>query len=399
MKNLNPFNLKNFIKTNYFLPYSKQNITGRDIKSVVKALKNDLITQGEILPRFENEISKKVLSDYSIAVNSATSALHIACLALGLKENDYLWTTPITFVASANCGKYCGAKVDFVDIEPNTGLISIKALEEKLKKAKNENKLPKIIVPVHLCGSSCDMQKIFELSNIYGFSIIEDASHAIGGRYQDFPVGCCKYSDITVFSFHPVKIITSAEGGVAVTNNHNLAEKMRDLRSHCIIRDPKRFKEKSLGLWKYEIQELGYNYRMNELQAALGLSQLKRLEKIINRRNYLYDQYKILLDTLPLKLLDIPKNVYSSLHLAVITLNDETRRENVFSLFRKNNIGVQLHYYPVHLQPIYKKLGFKEGDFPSSEEYSKKAISIPLYPQLKKRDLIRVANLLKKFLD
>lgn len=398
MKILNPFKLKTSFKNKNFLPYSKQNITKGDIKAVVKALKNDFITQGEILPRFEKEISEKVLSNYAIAVNSATSALHIACLALGLKENDYLWTTPITFIASANCGKYCGAKVDFVDIENTSGLISIEALEEKLKRAKNENKLPKIIVPVHLCGSSCNMQKIFDLSKIYGFSIIEDASHAIGGKFQDLPVGCCKYSDITVFSFHPVKIITSAEGGVAVTNKHHLAEKMQDLRSHCIVRDPKRFKEKSFGSWKYEIHELGYNYRMNELQAALGLNQLSRLEEIILRRNYLYEQYQILLEKLPLKLLEIPKNVYSSLHLAVITLDDMTRREIVFSTLRKNNIGVQLHYYPVHLQPIYKKLGFKEGDFPVSEEYSKRAISIPLYPQLKRKDLIRVTNLLKKIL-
>ena len=398
MKILNQFNLSKFFNTKKYIPYSRQNITRKDIQSVVKVLKSNLITQGEILPKFENAILEKTNANFSIAVNSATSALHIACLALGLKKNDILWTTPITFVASANCGQYCGAKVDFVDIDLNSGLISIKSLKSKLEKAKNEKKLPKILVPVHLCGSSCDMRKIFELSKEYGFSIIEDASHAIGGKYLNKPVGCCEFSDITVFSFHPVKIITTGEGGVAVTNNSFLAQKMRELRSHSIIRDPKKFKIKTSDEWRYEIQELGYNYRMNEMQAALGFSQLDRLEKIVKRRNFLHNQYKILLEDLPLKMLEIPPNVYSSIHLTVIKINNEDYHRRVFNSLRENGIGVQLHYYPVHLQPLYQNYGFKKGDFPNSEEYSRKAISIPLYPELKRNDLLRVSKLLKTLL-
>ena len=390
-KSLNPLNKR-------YLPYGKQNITKNDINAVLKVLKSDFITQGPILPKFENEISEKVNSQYSIAVNSATSALHIACLALGLKENDYLWTSPITFVASANCGRFCGAKIDFVDIDFFTGLISIEALEKKLALAKKENKLPKIIVPVHLAGTSCDMKRIFELSKTYGFSIIEDASHALGGKYENKPVGGCKYSDITIFSFHPVKIITTGEGGVAVTNKSELAQKMKDLRSHFIIKDEKRFLDKKEGEWKYEMQGLGFNYRMNEIQAALGLSQLKRLEKIINKRNILYKKYQKILANYPIKFLKTPKTSYSSVHLCIILINESKLRDIIFSKFLENKIGVQLHYYPVHLQPYYKNLGFKKGDFPSSEEYSSKAISLPLFPELRNNDLNRVAKTLKAIL-
>lgn len=387
-KSLNPLHKK-------YIPYGKQNITKKDINAVLKVLKSDFITQGPILPKFEDEISKKVNSQYSIAVNSATSALHIACLALGLKENDYLWTSPITFVASANCGRFCGAKIDFVDVDLFTGLISIEALEKKLATAKKENKLPKIIVPVHLAGTSCEMKRIFELSKKYGFSIIEDASHALGGKYGDSPVGSCKYSDITIFSFHPVKIITTGEGGVAVTNKSKLAERMRDLRSHFIIKDEKRFLDKKEGEWKYEMQGLGFNYRMNEIQAALGLSQLKRLEKIINKRNILYKKYQELLANYPINFLKIPINCYSSIHLCIILINKSQNRDIIFSRFLENKIGVQLHYYPVHLQPYYKNLGFKKGDFPSSEEYSSRALSLPLYPELRNNDLYRVSKTLK----
>ena len=392
IKNYSLFNSKNFI------PYGKQNINKSDINAIIKVLKSNYLTQGPVVENFEWEISKKVNSDYSIAVNSATSALHIACLSLGLKKGDYLWTSPITFVASANCGLYCGAKVDFVDIDPNTALISIKLLKEKLEKAKLENKLPKIIIPVHLAGSSCDMREIFNLSKIYGFSIIEDASHAIGGKYQDKPIGNCKYSDISIFSFHPVKIITTAEGGVAVTNNIQLAQRMKDLRSHCIIKDSVRFIEKTTPLWRYEMQDIGFNYRMNEIQAALGLSQLKRLERIVERRNLIYKKYKKLLCNAPLKLLKIPQNAHSSIHLVIVKLDNIDKYEYIFNEMRAKGIGVQLHYWPVHLQPYYKNLGFKKGDFKHSEDYAKRSFSLPVYPELKNSDINRICHELSKLI-
>tara|TARA_B100000886_G_scaffold169003_1_gene115688 strand:- start:12436 stop:13629 length:1194 start_codon:yes stop_codon:yes gene_type:complete len=396
MKNLNLF--RNFFKNSKFIPYGRQNITKDDIKAVVKVLKSEFLTQGTLLEDFEKEISVKVNSKHVIAVNSATSALHIACLALGLRQGDYLWTSPITFVASANCGIYCGATIDFVDIDKNSSLISIKDLEEKLKKAKLENKLPKIIIPVHLGGSSCNMKAIYKLSREYGFFIIEDASHALGGKYENQPVGNCKYSDISIFSFHPVKIITTGEGGVAVTNNQKYAQKMRDLRSHCIIKDRSRFEEKIPGEWRYEMQDLGFNYRMNEIQAALGLSQLKRLEKIVYRRNIIHKHYQELLKNLPLQLIEVPNNVYSSFHLAVIKLDNKEIHQNVFEGMRKNGIGVQLHYSPVHLNPYYKKLGFKKGDFPKAEEYASRSFSLPLYPELTIFNLRKIVMILKELI-
>ena len=396
MKNLNLF--RNFYRNSKYIPYGRQNITKDDINAVVKVLKSEFLTQGNILEDFEKNISIKVNSKYAIAVNSATSALHIACLALGLKQGDYLWTSPITFVASANCGIYCGAKIDFVDIDQNSSLISIKDLEKKLQKAKLENKLPKIIIPVHLGGSSCDMKAIHKLSKEYGFSIIEDASHALGGKYENQPVGNCKYSDISIFSFHPVKIITTGEGGVAVTNNKKYAQNMQDLRSHYIIKDRNRFKENIPGQWRYEMQGLGFNYRMNEMQAALGLSQLKRLEKIVYRRNIIHQKYKEFLKNLPLKLIEVPDNVYSSFHLAVIKLDNKEIHQNVFEGMRKNGIGVQLHYSPVHLQPFYKKFGFKKGDFPKAEEYASRSFSLPLYPELTNYNLKKIVKILKELI-
>ena len=396
MEILNLF--KNFYKNSEYIPYGRQNITREDIKAVIKVMKSDFLTQGTLLEEFEQEIARKVKSKYAIAVNSATSALHIACLALGLGKGDYLWTSPITFVASANCGIYCGAKVDFIDIDSNSSLISLSALKKKLKIAKIEDKLPKIVIPVHLGGSSCDMKEIYELSKEYGFYIIEDASHALGGKYENQPVGNCKYSDISIFSFHPVKIITTGEGGVSITNNEKYAEKMRDLRSHCIIKDRNRFIEKSPGDWRYEMQDLGYNYRMNEMQAALGLSQLKRLDKIVFKRNVIHNKYQELLKNMPITLIKVPKNVYSSFHLAIIKLNNREIHEKVFNHMRKNGIGVQLHYSPVHLQPYYKKIGFKEGDFPNAEDYAIRAFSLPLYPELSNSNLRKISKVLKQLI-
>ena len=387
---------KNLHKNSKYIPYGRQYISREDIKAVIKVMKSDFLTQGQLLENFEQALSRKVQSKHAIAVNSATSALHIACLALGLREGDYLWTSPITFVASANCGIYCKASIDFIDVDKNSALISIEALKIKLKKAKSENKLPKIIVPVHLGGSSCDMKEIYKLSKEYGFSIIEDASHALGGRYNNQPVGNCKYSDISIFSFHPVKIITTGEGGIAVTNNKKYAQKMRDLRSHCIIRDRKRFQDKFPGEWRYEMQDLGYNYRMNEMQAALGLSQLKRLDKIVLKRNKIFKKYKEFLSDAPLKLIEVPKNVYSSFHLGIIKLNNKLIHQEVFSSIRKVGIGVQLHYSPVHLQPYYKRLGFKKGDFPEAEDYASRSFSLPLYPELTNSEIRRISKELKK---
>jgi len=289
--------------TDDFIPYSCQDINESDINSVIKVLKSPFITQGPLVKDFEDAIAKKVNSKYAVATNSATSSLHLACLALGLKEGDIIWTSPITFVASANCGLYCGAKVDFVDIEPNTGLISISELENKLQIANKINKLPKILIPVHLCGTSCNMKEIFNLSQKYGFQIIEDASHAIGGKYFSEYIGNCKYSDITVFSFHPVKIITTGEGGIATTNNIKLSQKMEDLRSHGITKDQTRFLYKAQGQWSYEQQDLGFNYRLTDINAALGLSQLQRLDEFIEKRNSIRDFYIKEIESFPLKVL------------------------------------------------------------------------------------------------
>jgi len=379
-----------------FLPYGRQTITEADIAAVADVLRSPHLTQGPTVPSFEQAVSDRVGAGHGVAVNSATSALHISCLALGLGPGDHLWTTPITFVASANCGRYCGAEVDFVDIEPTTGLMSLEALENKLKKASEGNCLPKVLVPVHLCGTSCAMEPIATLAGQYGVSVLEDASHAIGGRYQDKPVGDCRYSAITVFSFHPVKIITTAEGGLATTNDPKLAQRMEDLRSHGITKEEGRFEHPSAGPWSYEQQHLGFNYRMTDLQAALGLSQLQRLEAIMKDRHRLLEKYRMLLAELPLRLLEIPWDVSSALHLAVIRLDDPcpAHHRHVFEGLRAAGIGVQLHYTPVHLQPYYRRLGYQEGDFPQAEAYASNAISLPLYPGLQDADLQRVAHTL-----
>ncbi len=396
--NLNLFNKKK--KNITHIPYGKQTITREDIKSVVKVLKEPFLTQGPMVDRFEKQFSSKTLSKYAVSVNSATSGLHIACLALGLKENDWLWTSPITFVASANCGLYCGAKIDFVDIDPSTGLMCMEKLKLKLHKAENENKLPKIIIPVHLAGTSCNMKVLKKLSERYKFSIIEDASHATGGKYDDMPVGCCKYSSISVFSFHPVKIITSGEGGIATTNNKNLYEKMKYLRSHGVIKNREEFIGNNYEPWIYEQQALGFNYRLTDIQCALAISQLKKLDQIVKERNSLLERYKFLLSDLPVSLLDKPGNVYSSFHLAIVRINEKNAslHKRVFQNLRKKGIGVQLHYFPVHLQPFYIKFGFKIGDFPNAEDYAKNAITIPLYPGLKRKQQEYVVKSLKESL-
>ena len=383
-----------------FLPYGKQKITEADITAVESVLRSPFLTQGPAVPTFEKTVADKVNSQYGVAVNSATSALHIACLALGLGPGDRLWTSPITFVASANCGRYCGAEVDFVDIDPATSLMSVKALEQKLQQAEQEGKLPKVVVPVHLTGSSCDMAVIGSLAKRYGFACLEDASHAIGGRYKSEPVGNCLYSDITVFSFHPVKIITTGEGGLATTNDPVLAQRMAELRSHGITKDEERFERPAAGPWSYEQQRLGFNYRMTDLQAALGLSQLERLDAIVAERNNQLQRYRSLLADLPVQLLEIPDDVLSSVHLAVIRLSNATSEQHrrVFEGLRAAAIGVQLHYTPVHLQPYYRKLGFHEGDFPEAEVYATNAISLPLYPGLEGHELQRVAEVLSRLL-
>ena len=382
------------------IPYGRQTISDDDIAAVVKVLRSPCLTQGPMVPAFEQAVATKVGASYAVAVNSATSALHIACKALKLGHGDLLWTSPITFVASANCARYCGANVDFVDIDPSTGLMNMAALATKLEQSERDGALPKVVAPVHLCGTSCDMASLSALADRYGFAVLEDASHAIGGRYQDDPVGSCRHSDISVFSFHPVKIITSAEGGMATTNDGHLAQRMADLRSHGITKDPHRFELSAQGPWNYEQQDLGFNYRMTDLQAALGLSQLQRLNKIVAERQRLLEKYRQMLVGLPLELLRIPQDVSSSLHLAVIRLADHRpdHHRHVFEGLRAAGIGVQLHYTPVHLHPYYRRLGFREGDFIEAEAYASNAISLPIYPGLQEDEQQRVVRTIELLL-
>ena len=383
-----------------FLPYGRQTITEADIAAVVEVLRSPFLTQGPAVPAFEQAVAAKVGARHGVAVNSATSALHIACLALGLGPGDRLWTSPITFVASANCGRYCGATVDFVDIEPATGLMSVAALAAKLEQAERDGTLPKVVVPVHLAGSSCAIAAIGALAERYGFAVLEDASHAIGGCYRGEPVGNCRHSAITVFSFHPVKIITTGEGGLATTNDAVLAQRMAELRSHGIVREAERFERPAAGPWVYEQQQLGFNYRITDIQAALGLSQLQRLDEIVVERNQQLQRYRELLADLPVQLLEVPENVQSSVHLAVIRLQQDTAEQHrqLFEGLRAAGIGVQLHYSPVHLQPYYRHMEFKDGDFPGAEAYASNAISLPLYPGMHAADQQRVANTLSTLL-
>lgn len=364
------------------IPYGRQDIRQEDVDAVVEVLRSDFLTQGPVVPQFEASLARTGGARFAVAVNSATSALHIACLALDLGPGDRLWTSPITFVASANCGLYCGAEVEFVDIDSDTFNMSPDALAIKLKKAAAQGTLPKVIVPVHMCGQSCDMKRISDLARGYGVRVIEDASHAIGGSYEGAPVGNCAYSDITVFSFHPVKIVTSAEGGAALTNDPELAARMELLRSHGITRDPAQMTRAPDGPWYYQQIGLGWNYRMTEMQAALGLTQMARLAEYVDRRNTLADRYDAALAGLPLDLPGRLSKSRSSFHLYVIRLHDATQHRPVFEALRAAGIGVNLHYIPVHLQPYYRAMGFEEGDFPTAEAYYSRAISIPLYASM-----------------
>lgn len=381
------------------IPYGRQDISQADIDAVIEVLKSDFLTQGPKVPAFEEAVASYCGASHAIAVNSATSALHLACLALGLGPGDRLWTTPVTFVASANCGLYCGASVDFVDIDPRSYNLCPEALGAKLKVAEKDGALPKVVVAVHLCGQPCDMKAISKLAEQYDFRVIEDASHAIGGRYDGEPIGSGRYSDITVFSFHPVKIITSAEGGMAVTNDDGFAEKMQLLRSHGITRDPKQMTHEPDGPWYYQQVELGFNYRMTELQAALGLSQMARLDDFVARRHELAGRYDELLSTLPVITPWQHPDSYSGLHLYVIRVaGGPIRHRKVFELLREQGIGVNLHYIPVHTQPYYQAMGFADSDFPLAMEYYAEAISLPMYPGLSRHDQDSVVTALSKAL-
>jgi UDP-4-amino-4,6-dideoxy-N-acetyl-beta-L-altrosamine transaminase len=369
-----------------FIPYGRQEIDQTDIDAVVDVLQSDFLTQGPVVPAFEKAIGGYCGAQYSVAVNSATSALHIACLALGVGKGDVVWTTPITFVASSNCALYCGATVDFVDIDPRTYNLSFERLEEKLALAEKVGKLPKVVIPVHLCGQPCEMAGIYALGQQYGFKIIEDASHAIGGKYKDEPIGSGRYSDITVFSFHPVKIITSGEGGMAVTNDPALAKHMRLLRSHGISSSKVDMSARPAHeIWNYQQIDLGFNYRMTDLQAALGLSQMQRLDLFVEKRHEIAKRYDLMLADLPVETPWQHSDSYSGLHLYVIRLNladiQKTQRQ-IYNALHTANIGVNLHYIPVYRQPYYEKMGFRAGYCPEAEKYYSEAISMPMFTGL-----------------
>lgn len=384
------------------IPYGRQNISEADIQAVVDALKSDFITQGPAIERFETAVAQYCQAKYAVAVNSATSALHIACLAAGLGPGDWLWTSPVTFVASANCGLYCGANVDFVDIDPTTYNLSVSALKAKLESARKAGKLPKVVIPVHLAGQSCEMEAIYRLSQEYGFTVIEDASHAIGGDYQGRKIGGCQFSDMTVFSFHPVKIVTTGEGGMVMTQDPALYRKLCLLRSHGITRDSAQMEQEPDGPWYYEQIDLGFNYRITDLQAALGASQMTRIDAFIRHRRELAAQYHQKLAQLPLTLPHQHPDTESAWHLYVIRLQLEKlslSHRDVFEQLRAAGIGVNLHYMPVHTQPYYCKLGFQQDDFPAAMQYYREAISLPIYYDLSDAQQDQIVVALKSILN
>lgn len=384
------------------IPYGRQSISQEDIDAVTAVLKSDFLTQGPCTPAFEHAIAEYCHVHHVLAVNSATSALHIACLALGVGPGDCVWTTPITFVASANCALYCGATVDFVDIDPHSYNMSVEKLREKLLIARSNGCLPKVVIPVHLSGNPCDMASIHALSKEFGFNVIEDASHAIGGQYQNEPIGNCRFSDITVFSFHPVKIITTAEGGAACTNDADLASKMALFRSHGITRDQAQMTGPSDGPWYYQQIELGFNYRMTELQSALGLSQMSRLDSFVPQRHKIAQAYDHLLEGLPLQRPWRDSSNYSGMHLYVVRLQRESLKKThleIFKELREHGVGVNLHYIPIVMQPYYKNLGFNIEAFPESQKYYSEAISLPIFSGLSEKDQLKVCEALKQILS
>jgi UDP-4-amino-4,6-dideoxy-N-acetyl-beta-L-altrosamine transaminase len=381
------------------IPYGRQDISEEDILAVVDVLKSDFLTQGPVVPAFEKAVSEYCNSSFAFAVNSATSALHISCLALGVTKGDLVWTSPITFVASANCALYCGADVDFVDIDAATYNMSVSALEEKLIKAEKIGRLPKVVIPVHLAGQSCEMDRIYTLSQKYGFSIIEDASHAIGGKYKDRPIGGCQYSDITVFSFHPVKIITTGEGGMCLTNDPKIAIMLNRYRSHGIVRQASEMTHVPDGPWYYQQIELGYNYRMTDIQAALGLSQMKRLDEFVSARHVIADSYYELLNEEWLELPWQNPDTYSGLHLFIIRVKKNTHGITHLQLFEKLRIAgilVNLHYIPIYRHPYYEKIGFRKSEYPQAEAYYSEAISIPMFASMTKKEQQFIVDIIKK---
>lgn len=391
------------------IPYGRQDITETDIEAVLTVLRSNFLTQGPAVPRFEQSVASLTGARRAVAVNSATSALHVACVALGLERGDRLWTVPNTFVASANCGRYCGADIDFVDIDPRTWNLSVPALEAKLLRAKRERQLPKMLVPVHFAGQPTQQEAIWELAQHYGFKVIEDASHAIGGSRNGEPVGSCRWSDVTVLSFHPVKIITSGEGGMGLTNDSQIGERMAMLRTHGITRDAVRFQTKHAserdgnagigsGAWLYEQQMLGFNYRMTDIHAALGASQLQRLRQYVDRRNDLARRYDREFQGLPLQLPTVLAENKSAFHLYVVRLTGDApvTRRRAFDEMRRLGVGVNVHYTPVHLQPYYRALGFSEGQFPEAEAYGESAITLPLYPGMTDQAQVEVIEVVRK---
>lgn len=387
---------------NDFIPYGRQNISSDDIHAVLEVLQSQWLTQGPVIEQFEKAIANYCGVNYAVAVANATAGLHLSCLALNVKKGDKVWTSPNTFVASANCALYCQADVNFVDIHPQTYNLDINLLKEKLEEAKQSNSLPKVVIPVHFAGQSCLMDEIYQLAQSYGFKIIEDASHAIGGYYQNNPIGCCQYSDLAVFSFHPVKIITTGEGGMILTNRKELYDQLIQLRTHGITRNPQFLQDQSQGGWYYEQLNLGYNYRITDLQSALGLSQLKRLDDFVKKRQILAKNYDQKLADLPLILPKQHPDTASSWHLYVIQLFLEKlskNRQQIFQELREVGIGVNVHYIPVHTQPYYQKLGFQWGDFPNAETYYQRALTLPLYYDLSEEQQDYIINALRKILQ